>query len=424
MIKISRQDVSKDSFQTFDNPFIKLDIEKFVDMIGLKPITPQVAMLNAINNPNYRFVVATMARRTGKTECASWIIFLTAMIPGSHITIVSPNYTLSELSWNKQRQLLKRFGIEIEKDNAKDRVIELSNGSRIRMGSVSQADSLVGVSNNLILYDEAAIESAGREAFEIQLRPTLDKPNSKAIFISTPRGDNFFKDYYLRGFSKDFPNWCSILADVEENPRASAADILEASKSMSHEVFRQEYYCDFTARQGQIYAITENSYISDVPEYDDIVIGMDVGFKDDTAIVVVGVDISNGMYYVLDAWTGNLKDTSKLATELRLLMEKYDADFIYVDSAAAQLRYDFAMLYDIATTKAKKDVLLGISYIQMLVEQKRLLIMQDCTCVQDAMSAYSWDTREGIKEKPKHDWSSHLMDALRYAVYSYSSQVG
>jgi hypothetical protein len=423
MIKISREDVSKDDFQTFSDPFIKLDIAKFVDMIGLTPISPQVAMLNAINNPNYRFIVATMARRTGKTECASWIIFLTAMLPGSHITIVSPNYTLSELSWNKQRQLLRKFGIEIEKDNAKDRVIELSNGSRIRMGSVSQADSLVGVSNNLILYDEAAIEAAGREAFEIQLRPTLDKPGSKAIFISTPRGDNFFKDYYLRGYNPDFPNWCSILADVEENPRASAADILEASKSMSREVFRQEYYCDFTARQGQIYAVTEELYGS-VGEYSDIIIGMDVGFKDDTAIVVVGVDFSTGMYYVLDSWTGNLKDTSKLASELRNLMEKYDADFIYVDSAAAQLRYDFAMLYDIATTKAKKDVLLGISYLQMLVEQKRLVIREGCSDVYNAMSAYSWDTREGTKEKPKHDWSSHLMDALRYAVYSYSSQVG
>lgn len=421
MIKISRTDVSKDHFQQFDNPFIKLDISKFVDMIGFTPITPQIAMLNAINNPNYRFIVATMARRTGKTECASWIIFLLAMIPKTHITIVSPNYTLSELSWNKQRQLLKRFNIEIEKDNAKDRVIELSNGSRIRMGSVSQADSLVGVSNNLILYDEAAIEDSGREAFEIQLRPTLDKPNSKAIFISTPRGDNFFKDYYLRGFSAEFPNWCSILADVEENPRASAADILEASKSMSKEVFRQEYYCDFTSRQGQIYNIQDTNIISTIPLYNDVIIGMDIGFKDDTAICVVGIDLDSGIYYVLDSWQGNLKDTSRLALELRNLMEKYSADYIYVDSAAAQLRYDFAMLYDIATLKAKKDVLLGISYVQMLLEQKKLFVMDNCSLVIEPMQRYSWDSN--VREKPKHDSNSHMMDALRYAIYTYSTQV-
>ena len=71
--------------------------------------------------------------------------------------IISPNYTLSSISWDLQRGFIKRFGIEVERDNAKDRVIELSNGSTIRMASSNKVDSAVGRSYDLIIFDEAAL---------------------------------------------------------------------------------------------------------------------------------------------------------------------------------------------------------------------------------------------------------------------------
>ena len=97
---------------------------------------------------------------------------------------MSPNYSLSQISFDLQRNLIKHFDLEVVKDNAKDKVIELSNGSTVRMGSVNQVDSCVGRSYDLIIFDEAALAD-GRDAFNVALRPTLDKDNSKAIFIST-----------------------------------------------------------------------------------------------------------------------------------------------------------------------------------------------------------------------------------------------
>ena len=61
------------------------------------------------------------------------------------------------------------FDVELERSNAKDKVIELKNGSIIRMGSVSQADSVVGRSYDLIIFDEAALNDEGSEVFNIQL---------------------------------------------------------------------------------------------------------------------------------------------------------------------------------------------------------------------------------------------------------------
>ncbi len=64
----------------------------------------------------------------------------------------------------------------------------------------------------------------GGDAFRVQLRPTLDKPNSKALFISTSWG-NWFKEFYAYGFDDTLPNWVSIHGTYRDNPRADLNDI-------------------------------------------------------------------------------------------------------------------------------------------------------------------------------------------------------
>ena len=103
------------------------------------------------------------------------------------------------------------------------------------------------------------------------------------------------------------------------------------------------------------------------------------------------------------------------------MMEHWGLEVIFIDSAAAQFASDLAYNYDIATTKAKKDVLPGIAYVQTLIAQGRLKVLRNCVHVLEMLDQYRWDTREGLtREKPKHDKYSHMADALRYALYSYT----
>src|SRR5574337_448249 len=150
MLTISRPDIIPDSLIEYpaDSRFIKLPIDKYLRLLGVTPIPAQIAFINAANNPNYRFVCGALARRLGKTMISNVIAQLIGLIPGNNILIMSPNYSLSEISFGEQRNLLKRFQIEVATDNAKDRIIELENGSTIRMGSVNQVDSCVGRSYN------------------------------------------------------------------------------------------------------------------------------------------------------------------------------------------------------------------------------------------------------------------------------------
>jgi hypothetical protein len=429
MLTVSRSDIDCESITEFDpaRRFIKLPIDNYLKLLNLYDTInrPQIALINSVNSPSYRFVCAALARRLGKTYIANVVGQLVTLVPNSNVLIISPNYNLSSISFELQRRLIKHFDLEVERDNLKDRVIELQNGSTIRMGSVGTVDSTVGRSYDLIIFDEAALSESGEEAFNIALRPTLDKPTAKAIFISTPRGkNNWFSKFWSRGFDTNFPEWISLQADYSENTRMAESDVQEARRSMSRAEFEQEYMASFTTFEGQIYSEFRQEYIVDeLPSSirGEAFAGCDPGYRDATAWVNIVYDPSGDNFYCVEDYLESEKTTSEHASRFHLMMEHWGVEVVFIDSAAAQFASDLAYNYDIATTKAKKDVLPGIAYVQTLIAQGRLKVLRNCVHVLEMLDQYRWDTREGLtREKPKHDKYSHMADALRYALYSYT----
>ena len=427
-VQVSRQDIVSDEIFDLQSEtrFLKLPVNEYLDLLGIAALPSQKAIINAINNPKYRFVCAAVSRRQGKTYIANIIGQLVSLVPGSNILIMSPNYSLSQISFDLQRNLIKHFDLEVTKDNAKDKVIELSNGSTVRMGSVNQVDSCVGRSYDLIIFDEAALAD-GKDAFNVALRPTLDKDNSKAIFISTPRGrNNWFAEFFDRGFNDEFPEWCSIRATYKDNPRMSELDISEARKSMSDAEFRQEYEADFNTYEGQIWNFNHEECVANNEILDtrrmDVFAGLDVGYRDPTAFCVIAYDWDDQKYYVVDEYLDAEKTTEQHASVIRDMITKHNIDYIYIDSAAQQTRFDFAQNYDISTINAKKSVLDGIAHVAGVVDNDKLLVDQRCGETLSCLDQYQWDPNPNLaREKPKHNRASHMADALRYALYSFET---
>lgn len=439
MLTISRKGIERDYIVDFPKAkrFIELPVDKYLSLLGIKPNKPQIALVNAINDPQYRFVCAAISRRLGKTFIANIIGQLKALVPETNVLIMSPNYNLSQISFEEQRKLLKKFDVEIYKDNLKERILELQNGSTIRMGSVNQVDSAVGRSYDLIIFDEAALTPDGEAAFNVALRPTLDVINpygelgSKAIFISTPRGkNNWFSQFYYRGFNTEkFQEWVSIHADYHENPRISERDIEEARSSMTEAEFNQEYLASFNSFQGQIYRFNTDNCVRDLSEMDfsdmDTIAGLDVGYRDPTYFVVLKYDYKTDTYYVVDEYEAAEKVTSEHAAIIKQKEEQWKIDIIFIDSAATQAIADFAYEHDIVTTGAKKSVLDGIAFLQNLVEKDKIIVDQRCTRTLQIMDQYRWDDNANLlRERPVHDQYSHGADALRYAIYSYVVTTG
>ena len=427
-MEVSRSDIISEYIAEYskESRFLKLPVAPYLELLGVTALPSQIAIINAINNPKYRFVSAAISRRQGKTYIANIIGQLVSLIPNANILIMSPNYSLSQISFDLQRNLIKHFDLEVTKDNAKDKVIEISNGSTIRMGSVNQVDSCVGRSYNLIIFDEAALAD-GKDAFNVALRPTLDTDNSKAIFISTPRGkNNWFAEFFDRGYDDEFKEWASIRATYKDNPRMSQSDIDEARKTMSDAEFRQEYEADFNTYEGQVWDFDYESCTGSLKEMDtskmDIFAGLDVGYRDPTAFCVLAYDWDEEKYYLLDEYLDAERTTEQHAKEIQMMIDRWDIDYIYIDSAAQQTRFDFAQNYDISTVNAKKSILDGIAHVEGIVDNNKLIVDQECLESLASLDQYQWDPNPNLlKEKPKHNRACHMADAIRYALYSFET---
>jgi hypothetical protein len=193
---------------------------------------------------------------------------------------------------------------------------------------------------------------------------------------------------------------------------------------MSTAEFSQEYLADFNQFEGQVWTFDQEKYVADLRELDlskmDVIAGLDVGFRDPTAFVVIAYSWEDEKYYLVDEYLHAERTTDQHAVFLRKLIDKYDVDLIYIDSAAQQVRFDLAQEHDIPTNNATKDVLAGIAHVASIVENGRLIVDQRCVQTLITLDQYQWDpNRNLLKEKPVHNDASHIADALRYALYTF-----
>jgi len=93
MLEVSRPDIETDEITELKvtDRFIKLPITNYLKLLGIYDTMnrPQIALINAINNPKYRFVTAALARRLGKTYISNVIAQLVLLVPANNVLIMS-----------------------------------------------------------------------------------------------------------------------------------------------------------------------------------------------------------------------------------------------------------------------------------------------------------------------------------------------
>ena len=155
--------------------------------------------------------------------------------------------------------------------------------------------------------------------------------------------------------------------------------------------------------------------------------GLDPGYKDPTAYVVIVYDMGRDLFHIVAEYLASEATTPAHAARIKEMNQRWGVDMIFIDSAAAQFAADLAYNHDLSTTRAKKDVLPGLAYVQSLIESGRLLVDPSCENVLAMFDQYRWDdgnkdksSKTIVKEKPVHDQYSHMADAVRYALYTYT----
>ena len=164
-----------------------------------------------------------------------------AALYGKELWWVAPTFDLTERGW---KVILSMAG-EIEGVRSEGRPVwrvTFPGGGSIQAKSSDNPDSLRGATLDGLVFDECAL--AKPEAWPI-LRATLTVKRGWALFISTPKGLNWFYDIYED--AKDREGWNRWRFPSTDSPFINETEIEEARSGMSSLLYSQEFLAEFIA---------------------------------------------------------------------------------------------------------------------------------------------------------------------------------
>ncbi len=278
-----------------------------------------------------RFKVLSCGRRWGKTALGTLMCYKEAADFGN-AWWVAPTYKMANVGW----RMMEFFGSKIPgaKISRSEKAITLPGGGRIQVRSADDPNSLRGDGLTFLVMDECAYirEIAWTEA----LRPALADRKGRALFISTPRGLNWFRDIYMQGLDNEvFPQWKSWTFKTTDNPFIDPEEIEAAKRTLSSRVFRQEFEADFLAdNPGALWKrewIDDGRVFTKPEDFDTIIVSVDPNVTsggDDCGIVVCAK--KKDKFYVLEDLTTEASP-AKWGNIAFAAYSRWEADYIVAE---------------------------------------------------------------------------------------------
>jgi hypothetical protein len=177
-----------------------------------------------------RFRVIMCGRRFGKSEL-SQIEIITEALKGNNVAYITPTYKLAKTFFEK---LIKIVQFEYNKS---DLIIHFPNGGSVEFFTGERLDNLRGRKFHFVVVDEASFIPNLEDGWLNSIRPTLTDYKGKGLFLSTPRGKNYFYQLYC----KQDQDWESFKFSTYDNPYIDVDEINDARRQLPEAVFEQEY---------------------------------------------------------------------------------------------------------------------------------------------------------------------------------------
>ena len=178
-----------------------------------------------------RFRVVMCGRRFGKSELAQLEIIFEAM-KGNAVAYITPTYQLAKTFFNK---LIKVIPFE---NNKSDLVINFPNNGSVMFFTGERLDNLRGRKFHLVVVDEASFIPNLEDGWLNSIRPTLTDYKGRGLFLSTPKGKNYFYSLFMKGGDVD---WQAFKFTTYDNPYIDPTEIDDARRQLPQAVFEQEY---------------------------------------------------------------------------------------------------------------------------------------------------------------------------------------
>ena len=214
------------------------------EVLGFHPASRQEELLRC----DAKQGILNCSRQWGKsTVAAIKAVYRAHTVPKSMVVVACPTERQSAEFVLKAREFVARLGVRVKGDGHHRASLRLPNGSRI-VGLPGKEANIRGLSGvNLLIIDEA---SRVPDELYKALRPMLTVANGDLWLLSTPWGkQGFFHENWEYGGDA----WARFKVPATECSRIPA-DRLEMERAQLGDAwFRQEYLCEFTATEAQMF---------------------------------------------------------------------------------------------------------------------------------------------------------------------------
>ena len=337
------------------------------------------------------------------------------------------------------RAIDRKFSI-----NAKPNMTELSltfpNGSMIYCigmdSSASEMEKALGQKYKVAVVDEAGSfrQDLHKIVYSI-LKPACADLNGQIILTGTPT--NLTKGlFYDVVWSGTQPGWKVHKWSAFDNPYMAKQwhkeiEELKADNPRIVETpwFKQNYLGDYTVDQTALcYKYNPEINLiaqSDIPELDNYVLGIDLGYTDATAFSLLGFRNDSKKLYVVHTNKETKLTISQVAERIEFYIKRYKPYKFIIDNAAKQSveelkqRFGFPLT---AADKAGKADFIEIMNSDFILGN--IQISDACSDLSEEYLSLIWDDR-ATKKQEHPNCENHCADATLYAwryCYQYVSR--
>lgn len=406
---------------------------------------------------DWNYFCAPWGARSGKTIAAAAEILFTMGLPGTRTWVVAPNYELTDrvfdyvYRWLVVDMIFGQGSVKKASKSKDNRYVEMQWGSFVRGKSAENPDSLAGEQLDFIAFDECA-RCTEQIFLEFLEGRTLDR-KGRVLFISTPRGYNWFRDYFNRGQDPEMQEkgWSSLNFPTWENPYIDEEFLRSKRSETPDDIWRQEYGGDFVTQAGLIWPDFRNRLKPDghIFNPDDFVLdknwnvirAIDVGVRHPTACLWAAVDEESNVWIFREYQEVNPIHEAHAEAIAALSEEPVYRTFISPDARRKGglstqdgqpnlCALDIYRRSGVYAVPAADNVSAGIAevarYFRASLEDNpdhpTLYISKNCQQLRNGLLNYIWSDPKVYKEldpaeKPRK-YNDDLMDALRYLVSS------
>lgn len=382
------------------------------------------------HNRNKRFACLVCHRRAGKTVAMVNDLILGALecrYERPQLAYIAPTYQMAKrIAWEYLKVYAQPLLDQVHESELR---VTLKNQSKIYLLGAEKADSLRGMYLDGAILDEAA--QIRPSSISQVILPSLSDRQGWLVYAGTPRGKNHFYDTFKR--AQESEDWFSFLLKASDSkilPR-DELDLIKSQMDVSD--YEQEYECSFEAAlKGAIYGVDMEKaeqegriVVRGLDPAIPVDVVCDLGFADDS--VLVFFQQAPGGVFVHEVYSNNEQDWDHYLDEMDL-REVRDV-YLPHDARAKNLQTGRSIVEQTLRRGYRPRMVPDHKLRDGIASTRKLLPFvwwnrPLCSGAIEAMKSYrrEWDDNLSCyRERPVHDWSSHIADAIRYLAVVFTN---